>query len=262
MSKLFSTIAVAALFAGLLAGCGGDLEETYMMVSLREAGHGQVPSPGFKFSFDTPNFIAANGDLALVREGNLIEFFTGQNIEEKIEQVEGRKFVVGARKMFSPMVHFTVDFLVAGGDTIRVGEPYGVEFPAIIKGFDQGEYEQIDLSTIGPSTAQLGDIFNTRFIVERATVTYEQVDWPGGYTGMAYLLNLPSVRFFVPDPDPEMELVLRAFMNENLYFDGGVEYGDRPAAGTRNYRERTKIAGPVTFEFIRYGGSVLPVVQE
>lgn len=261
MSKLFSTLAVAALVAGLFAGCGGELEETYMMVSVREAGHGQVPSPGFKFSFDTPKFIAADGDLALVREGNLIEFFTGQDIENKIKMVEGRKFTVCARKVFSPVVHFTVDCMVAGGDTIKVGEPYGVSFPAIVKGFDEGEFEGVDVATIGPSTSQLGDIFNTKFIVEKATVTYEEVQWDGA-ARMAYLLNLPNIRFFIDNPSPEIELVLRAFMNERLYFDGGVRYGDRPAADTRAYRERTKIGGPVTLEYVRYGGSVLPIVRE
>lgn len=261
MSKLFSTLAVALFIAGFVGGCGGELEETYMMVSLREAGHGQVPSPGFKFGFDTPKFIAADGDLALAREGNLIEFFTGQDIENKIKMVEGRKFTVCARKVFTPMVHFTVECFVVGGDTISVGEPYGVDFPAIIKGFDESEYEGVNVAELGPSTSDLGDVFNTKFIVEKATVTYEEVEW-GDAPEMAYVLNLPNVRFFIDDPAPGMELVLKAFMNERLYFDGGVKYGDRPAAGTRNYRERTKIAGPVALEYIRYGGSVLPVVQE
>ena len=76
MSKLLSTLAVVALISGLFTGCGGKLEETYMPVSLHEASQGQVTSPGFKFGFDTPHFIAAQGDLALVREGNIIEFFT------------------------------------------------------------------------------------------------------------------------------------------------------------------------------------------
>ena len=147
-------------------------------------------------------------------------------------------------------------------DTIKVGEPYSVEFPAIIKGFDEGDYEGIDVTALGPSTSQLGDIFDTKFRIENATVTYEQVDWPGGFSGMAYVLSLPNIRFFVDDPTAPMELMLRAFMNEHLYFEGGVKYGERPAAGTRNYRERTKIAGPVTLEYIRYGGSVLPVVKE
>ena len=261
MSKLISTILATVLVAGLLAGCGGKLEETYQMVTLREAGHAQITSPGFKFSFDTPDFIAANGDLAMVREGNLIEFFTGMDIENKLKQVEGRKFVVGARKIYSPMTHFTVDFFVAGGDTIEVGEPYAVVFPPIIKGFDDGDYEEIDISKLSPQTNRLKDIFNTKFQVEKAVVTYEEVAWSGD-PEMAYVLNFPNIRFFIEDIAPEMEIALKAFMSENLYFDGGVSYGDRPPTSTRNYRTSSKIAGPVTLEYIRYAGSVLPVISQ
>jgi len=261
MSKLISTILATVLVAGLLAGCGGKLEETYQMVTLREAGHAQISSPGFKFSFDTPDFIAANGDLAMVREGNLIEFFTGMDIENKLKQVEGRKFVVGARKIYSPMTHFTVDFFVAGGDTIEVGEPYAVTFPPIIKGFDDGDFEEIDISKLSPQTSRLKDIFNTKFQIEKAVITYEEVAWSGD-PEMAYVLNFPNIRFFLEDVAPEIEIALKAFMSENLYFDGGVSYGDRPPTSTRNYRTSSKIAGPVTLEYIRYAGSVLPVISQ
>ena len=261
MSKIISTVLTTVLIAGLVAGCGGKLEENYQMVTIRQAGHDQIASPGFKFGFDTPNFIAAHGDIALVREGNIIEFFSGRDIENKLKQVEGRKFTVGARKMFSPITHFSVDFFVAGGDTIEVGEPYGVTFPPIIRGFDEGEFEEIDISTLGPNTNDLKDIFNTRFKVEGATVTYEEVAW-SGEPEMAYVLNFPNVRFFFSEVAPEMELILKAFMAENLYFDGGIEYGDRPATSTRNYRTSTNIAGPVELKFIRYAGDVMPVVEQ
>ncbi|HER43918.1 MAG TPA: hypothetical protein ENO08_05615 [Candidatus Eisenbacteria bacterium] len=261
MSKVISTVLAAVLAAGLIAGCGGKLNETYQMVTIREAGHSQIASPGFKFGFDTPDFIAANGDLALVREGNIIEFFTGIDIENKIKQVEGKKFIVGARKIYSPITHFTVDFFVVGGDTIEVGEPYAVTFPPMIKGFDEGEYEEVDISALSPETNSLKDIFNTKFKVEKAVLTYEEVNW-GGTPEMAYVLNYPNIRFFIEEVSPELELVLKAFMAEDLYFDGGVSYGDRPATSTRNYRVSTKIAGPVKLEYIRYAGSVMPVVAE
>ncbi len=261
MSKLISTVLATVLLAGLIAGCGGKLEETYQMVTVREAGHAQLTSVGFKFGFDTPKFIAAHGDLALVREGNIIEFFTGMDIENKIQQVEGKKFVVGARKIFSPITHFTVDFFVVGGDTIEVGEPYAVNFPPMIKGFDEGDYEEVDISTLSPQTSKLKDIFNTRFKAEKAVVTFEEVNW-GGTPEMAYVLNYANVRFFIEEVTPEMELVLKAFMAENLYFDGGIAYGDRPATSTRNYRTSSKIAGPVELKYIRYAGSVIPVIGE
>jgi hypothetical protein len=261
MSKLMSTVLATVLVVGLIAGCGGKLDETYRMVTVREAGHSAISSPGFKFGFDSPDFIAANGDLALVREGNLIEFFTGIDIENKIKQVEGRKFVVGSRKIFSPITHFTVDFFVIGGDTIEVGEPYGVTFPPMIKGFDEGEFEDIDISTLSPETGELKNIFNTKFKVEKAVVTYEEVSW-SGTPEMVYVLNYPNVRFFIEEVTPEMELVLKAYMAEDLYFDGGVSYGDRPASSTRNYRVSSKIAGPVDLEYVRYGGSVIPVIGQ
>jgi hypothetical protein len=260
MSKLISTVLATVLAAGLIAGCGGKLEETYQMVTLREAGHDQIASPGFKFGFDTPDFIAAEGDLALVREGNLIEFFTGMDLENKLKQVEGKKFIVGARKVFSPITHFTVDFFVTGGDTIEVGEPYSVTFPAMIKGFDEGEFDQIDITTLGPETRELKDIFNTKFLVSGAELTYEEVDW-SGEPEMAWVISWPNVRFFLQDVPPEVELMLKALLNEHHFFDGGIEYGDRPASSTRGYRTRTKIAGPVTLEFVRYAGTAIPVVD-
>lgn len=261
MSKLISTVLATVLVAGLLAGCGGKLEESYKMVSIREAGHAHLTSVGFKFGFDTPDFIAANGDVALVREGNLIEFFTGMDLENKLMQVEGKKFVVGARKIFSPLTHFTVDFFVVGGDTIEVGEPYGVSFPPMIKGFDSGEFEDIDISKIGPQTNQLKDIFNTKFKANDAVITYEEVKW-GSDPQMAYVINYPNVRFFFEEISPELELIFKALMAENLFFEGGVSYGDRPASSTRSYRTSSKIAGPVELEFVRYAGSVIPVVNQ
>ena len=66
-----------------------------------------------------------------------------------------------------------------GGDTIEVGEPYGVSFPPLIKGFDEGEFEDIDISTLSPQTNKLKDIFNTKFKAEKAVITYEEVAWAG-----------------------------------------------------------------------------------
>jgi len=261
MSKLISTVLATVLVAGLLASCGGKLDESYQMVTIREAGHANITSVGFKFGFDTPDFIAANGDVALVREGNLIEFFTGMDLENKLMQVEGKKFVVGSRKIFSPMTHFTVDFFVVGGDTIEVGEPYGVSFPPMIKGFDEGEFEDIDISTLSPQTSKLKDIFNTKFKANNAVLTYEEVKWSGD-PQMAYVLNFPNVRFFIEEVSPELELIFKALMAENLYFEGGVSYGDRPATSTRNYRTSSKIAGPVDLKYVHYAGSVVPVVSQ
>jgi hypothetical protein len=255
MSKLLNTILITALFASVLAGCGGKLEENYVMTTVREASRGDLLSPGFKYGFDTPNIVAAHGNMALVREGNLIEFFTGVDIEKKLEQVKGRRFTVAARKLYSPRIHFTVDFLLAGGDTIMVGEPYEVVFPALLKSIEVENFKEVDLSSLGPSTLKLKPIFNTKFLLKSARVGWEEVEWMGE-TQMVFTLNLDNVRFIVDDPGDQMGLMLKALMNEHVYFDGGVSFGERPATSTRDYRTRTKIGGKVSIDFIQYGGQI------
>lgn len=255
MSKSLMVFLITALLASVLASCGGKIEENYVMTTVREASRGKLLSPGFKYGFDTPNFIAAQGNIALVREGNLIEFFTGEGIEGKLEQVKGRRFTVGARKLYSPRIHFTVDFLAAGGDTIKVGEPYDVKFPALLKTIEEENFKEVDVSSLGPSTLQLKDIYNTKFLMSGARVGWEEVEWMGS-TMMVFTLNLDNIRFIVDEPSDSMALMLKALMNENLYFEGGIAYGDRPPTATRDYRTRTKIGGMVTIDFIRYGGQV------
>ena len=255
MSKSLMAFLIAALLTSVLAGCGGKLEENYVMTTVREASRGSLLSPGFKYGFDTPDFVAAHGNMALVREGNLIEFFSGEDIESKLEQVKGRRFTVAARKLYSPRIHFTVDYFIVGGDSIVVGEPYDAPFPALLRTIEEENFKEVDLSILGPSTLKLKDIYNTKFLMKGARVGWEEVEWMGE-TMMAFTINLDNVRFIVDEPSTEMALILKALMNENLHFDGGVAYGDRPPTSTRDYRTRTKIGGKVTIDFIRYGGQV------
>lgn len=255
MSKSLTILLITVFLASLLAGCGGRIEENYVMTTVREASRGKLLTAGFKYGFDTPDFVAAHGNMALVREGNLIEFFTGEDIESKLERVTGRRFTVAARKLYSPRIHFTVDFMVAGGDTITVGEPYNAAFPALLRTIEEENFKEVDVSRIGPSTTALKDIFNTKFLLGGARVGWEEVEWMGEKM-MAFTLNLDNVRFIVDDPSDSMALVLKALLNENIYFDGGIAYGDRPPTSTRSYRTRTKIGGKVTIDFIRYGGQI------
>ena len=262
MSKFFSSVLIMALIAGVFTGCGGSLDETYQMVTLREASHSGITSPGFKFGFDTPKFIAVHGNVGLVRDGNLIEFFTGEDLENKVKMIEGRKYVAGVRKIFSPRVHFAIDFFVAGGDTIKVGEPYESSFPTLLKGFDEGQFEEIDINGMSSNTSKLKEIYDTKFKVPEAELTYEEVDYKGE-PEMVYIISLPKVRFILDDMDPGMELILKALLAENLYFSGGVSYGEAPsnALFPRSYRTSTNIGGKVKLEYIKYAGEVIPLIQ-
>jgi hypothetical protein len=255
MSRTLRVFLITALLAVFFVGCGGKIEETYIVTTVREASRGDLLSPGFKYCFDNPTIVAAHGNVALIREGNLIEFLTGDGLEGKLAQAQGKRFMIGVRKLYSPRIHFTCDHIVAGGDTIMVGEPYEVMFPALLKTIEEENFKDVDVSSLGPSTTRLKEIFDSKFILNQAHVGWEEVEW-AGTTMMVFTLNRDNIRFIVDNPSEQLALILKALMNENLYFDGGVNFGGRPPAATRNYRTRTKIGGKVEIDFIRYGGQV------
>ena len=265
MSKLFSTILIIALISGVFAGCGGKVEESYQMVTLREASHAGIVSPGFKFGIDSPEFIAVKGNIGMVREGNLIEYFTGEDLENKVKMVEGKKFVAGVIKAYTPKVHFSVDFFAMGSDTIRVGQAGYAEFPTLLRGYDEGNYEEVEIELIDHSTPKLKNIYDTRFKVEDAKLTWEEIQDAKGETVWTYMLTFPKVRFIVDgdEIDPGMELILKALINENLLFSGGISYGGMPSASDfpRSYRNNTKIGGIVKLEYVKYAGEVCPIIQ-
>ncbi|MDZ7861086.1 MAG: hypothetical protein U5O15_10565 [Candidatus Krumholzibacteriota bacterium] len=259
MSKFFSFSMIIVLTVSIFAGCGGELEETYTQVSLREANFAGIKSPGYKFSFDTPHFIASKDDAALVREGNLLDFFTGDKLGSEIEALKGKNYSVGVTKRFNPVVHYKVDFIVVGQDTSFVDAPAGNPLPNIVKGFDDSPYEEITLDGLTYNTRTTKEIIDTKFKIDKAPVTYEEVSYDGE-PEMAFLLNLKNVSFIVDSPNEDTAFILRALMNENHYFKGGVSFGSRPTAATRNYRRINHIGGKVTVEYIEYAGKFISTI--
>lgn len=256
MSKFFSTVLTVALFTALFAGCGSEVEETYIMTTLHEAAGKDLLSPGFKYAFDNPNVVAAHENLALVREGNIIEFFAGEGIEEKMGQVGDRRFTVGAIKRFEPRHFFAIDFLAVGGDTIQVGEPYEVSFPVVMRQTDEDNFMEVDLGELTPSSLKLKEIFDSKFLVKGAKITSEEVDWMGE-TKMAFVLHLDNVKFIIDEKDDTMLLMLKALANEQIFFDGGVSFGGRSDLPARRYRDATGIGGKITVDFLRYAGQIV-----
>ena len=256
MSRLSRILLAAAILSGIVAGCGGSIEDTYMTTTIRSATRDRLMSPGFKFAFNSPEIVAVHKDVAMIREGNLLEFAAGQDLEGKLKEVAGKRYVMGTRKFFNPIVYFTVDYLAVGTDTISVGEPYEVSFPVLSKRYDDEDFQEIDLSALTANMRVLRPIINApKFKVPEGTVKYEEVTYKVE-TGMMYTLNFENVRFIVDEPGDNIELILKALISENHFFVGGVTYEGRPTT-SNEYRRSTKIAGKVVVDYIKYGGNII-----
>jgi hypothetical protein len=253
MSRFMKSLLIVAVLTGFIAGCGGGVDETYVMVSLREATRGDVLSPGFKYSFDKPNFVAAHKNVGLVREGNLIEVFVGDALEETLGKVAGGRYTVLARKFFEPVIHFNVDYLVMGADSMVVGTPYEAAIPNMLKtrDYNTDDFIEMDLDKLTSNRLTLKEIQDTRFKVSNAKVMYEMIG-----EEMHYKLHLSKVRFIIEEPGDDIVLILKALINENLYFTGGVTYGSIPSQSVRN---STDSGGYVKVDYIAYGNRYIVV---
>jgi len=259
MSKLCKSLVIAILFTGILASCQGKVEETYVLTSLKNAVSGDVVSIGFKYSFDSPNVIGVSNNVALVREGNEIEFFLGDGLEAKIKGVEGQKFTVATRKFFSPYTHFIVDYVLAGSDTIQVGEPSGVKLPLLRPGSSfvaPEEYETIDLNRITPALPTLNDIKDKKFKIDNAGIGHDEIA-EGGSSTWYYSINLKNVRFFVDETNDAMFAILSAMMKEGKSFQGGVQYVSTPTSLSRDFRERLRSGGKIKIGYLMYGSNAV-----
>jgi hypothetical protein len=247
MSRFFKSLLVLAILSAFVAGCGGGVDETYVMVSLRDATRGDILSPGFKYSFDTPDFVAVHKNVGLVREGNLVEVFVGDDLENEITNVSGGRFTVGARKIFEPFIHFNIDFLVVGSDTVRVGEPYEAAVPNLLtmREYNTDEFVDVELDKLTSNRLELKDIQDTKFKVENAKIMYEMIGEENYYT-----LHLKNVRFIVEEPTDDVIIILKALIGEQLLFNGGVGYGSIPSQSTRR---STDSGGYVKIDYIVYG---------
>jgi len=253
MSRFLKSLLIVAILSGFIAGCGGGVDETYVMVSLREATRGDVLSPGFKYSFDKLNFVAAHKNVGLVREGNLIEVFVGDGIEEELGKVAGGRFTTLTRKFFEPVIHFNVDYFVMGADSMIVGVPYDAAIPTMLKmrDYSTDDFMEVDLDKLTTNRLTLKEILDTKFKVANAKVMYEMIG-----EEMQYTLHLPKVRFVIEEPGDEIILILKALINENLYFTGGVTYGSIPS---QTIRRSTDSGGYVKVDYIAYGNRYIVV---
>jgi hypothetical protein len=169
---------VGVLLLGLLAatfialsGCGKkEVEDPYVYDTLRRVTRGDTLSVDFLFEIDAPEFEYVRGNTAIVREGNLLEFLVGEDLENNYRNLEGT--LLGVRKTFSPApTHLVIQRIKRNGvveaDSLPVPSNYTV--PTLLRA------GAVDLETPGAPLPELG--WKSRDLNEaRATFLPEEED--------------------------------------------------------------------------------------
>ena len=150
---------VSIMLLGLLAvtlvgltGCGKKEEvDPYIYDSLRRVTRGDTLSTDFQFEIDTPEFEYVRGNTAIVRDGNLLEFLVGEDLEHNYRNLSGA--LLGVRKTFSPApTHLVIERIKRNGvveaDSLPVPEFYTL--PTLLRA------GAVDLETPGAPLPELG----------------------------------------------------------------------------------------------------------
>jgi|GEM_PF-932537 len=142
---------LAVTFVGL-TGCGKKEEvDPYVYDSLRRVTRGDTLSTDFLFEIDAPEFEYVRGNTAIVRDGNLLEFLVGDDLEHNYRNLSGT--LLGVKKTFSPPpTHLVIQRIKRNGvveaDSLPVPEHYTL--PTLLRA------GAVDLETPGAPLPELG----------------------------------------------------------------------------------------------------------
>ncbi len=106
---------LASLTITGIVGCGGKEEvDPYVYASLRAVTRGDTLSDNFLYEIDTPQVDFVRGNVAIVRDGNLLEFIVGEDLENNYLNLSG--CLLGVQKTFTPSpTHLVIQRIKRGG---------------------------------------------------------------------------------------------------------------------------------------------------
>ncbi len=118
-----------------LAGCSEEeVVDPYVYSSLRRITRGDTLSVGFTFEIDAPKLEYIKGDVAIVRDGNLLEFLVGEDLEQNYPNMANT--LLGVKKTFTPQpTHLVIERVKRNGvvETDSIPRPVGYTLPKLLR---------------------------------------------------------------------------------------------------------------------------------
>ncbi len=125
---------MAVTFIGL-SGCSKEeVIDPYVYDSLRRITRGDTLSVGFTFEIDAPELEYVKGDVAIIRDGNLLEFLVGQDLEHNYGNMAGT--LLGVKKTFTPQPsHLVIERIKRNGvvEADSLSRPVGYVLPRLLR---------------------------------------------------------------------------------------------------------------------------------
>jgi len=247
--------------AATLAGCHKKevVEDPYVEATLREATYGEVISDEFQYTIVKPQIVDKLEDILVVKQANLTEFFTGNNIAAKMDSLaEPDSASFRVIKSFSPIVHFEVQNVVTPKDSIVIPQDKPIAFPRTqdAMGFKPpDDYSIVNMGVFKwNDTEGLRSMISKKYAIQaRLSYAPEDTAWViSGYEPSSWG-QIPKLR--IPGYGrrdglrPSLEIVLRMLMATKQDFVGGIVYKD---IEPWDYRKKNYYCGTAELSYVRY----------
>ncbi len=125
---------MAITFVGL-TGCSEEVVvDPYVYDNLRRVTRGDTLSVGFTFEIDAPKLEYVKGDVAIIRDGNLLEFLVGDDLENNYGNMAGT--LLGVKKVFTPQpTHLVIERIKRNGvvEVDSLAHPVGYVLPRLLR---------------------------------------------------------------------------------------------------------------------------------
>ncbi len=249
--RAFGSLAGITAALSIIAACGGgQTADPYPRASLRTLTRGRPsPSEGFRYKLVNPSIESLYRNIGLVRDGNIVEFITGRNLEEKLGGASGG-VELAVVKEYSPFVHFRVERVYTAQDTTFL-TPGAVFLPRVVDAtaFSMTPYERIDVDEVYSNRTEALRSLESRKIRFSCPITEEQ-----GSGGRYFVLQGRNAKFRVAAVSDGMGLLLRLLAEKAYAFEGGVVMTETEDPASRM---GSTIAGTVEIEWVRYGRRIV-----
>jgi hypothetical protein len=266
MSRKFRPGLRSALFIVVLAlvavGCGEkEPEDPYVYGTLDQVTRGGVISKDFLYEFDTPEFVFAKGNTALVRSGNHIEVLVGDDIENRAPTLDGK--IIGARKFFTPYVYLMATRIKSGiGENVTITELDSIPDP-LLPHFTQVQLEEVqgfDISALQYNKkkeiddmldAEVQTVGTLHQMPDHTWEAPEGADPDSVQAPMAWYLKAEKndSTFKITNVTPSLELAFEILQAQDLPFIGGIKIGEAyPWASRRENR----VSAPIEVQYVKY----------
>jgi len=246
-------LALAALVSTLsLAGCGQKkIENPYEAATLAQAISGESTNKLFKFELSSPKILAVGNKLALISEGDRLEFLCADDISLLGSVDAGFKLGVRREWGSNPDVFLILEHVIEGADTSFVTADEPPVFPSYqnFASFDRTGYVDL-LGDLG----RLGDADQRSML--RAYGQQGEKVWITGELGrndlggiVSYTLDTAIGRFKLEGVNSLGEIFLKAAMAEGGQIGVGGPLGE---SYRRSQQDELGVLGPMTLEVFRF----------